>query len=238
MRVLLVVFFCLIFTANVYAAELFKESWSATFEEGTAGLSGSGSVTGSSIQKPYLITAQMRAGDVKESRLRISTDSEVISLILTHGKIYDEQWAEQKVSKLFAKLVSLGLLDIFLLIEILDGGRDELYLPYIVQGPDNILLLKLSPAESLALYEQWTSDLRGLLGAAADGMSAQELSIAEGFMRQIFTALEADVQYSFHIQPETKRITQIGIQSQISAPDERLCQASIQVLSPGQLPSS
>ena len=209
-------------SSGVYASDaygVFSAARSATFEGNVVHLSGGGSVN----EKKYQLAAQMRGYD--ECRFRLQMGSELISLILTDGKIYDEDRQEQKVAGLFAKLVSLGVLDPFFLIEILDGQRDELYRPYMSLGPDGVVQLALSPKESLALYEAWTSDLRGLLGAAADGMSQRELSLAETFLRQILTSLEADVQYNFHI--ENGLITKINIQSKTAAPEPRNCKAEI-----------
>jgi len=220
----------LLFCYPVYGAEageLFETALEATFGSEPMQLSGSGIITEGDVQKLYRITAQIRG--MEETRLRISLDRETINLILTNGTIYDDQMAEQKVSSLFAKMVALGILDSFFMLEILTGERTEIYSPYFTQGLDNMLQLNLSPAESIILYEHWTSDFRGLLGAAADNMSDRELSLAEGFMRQILSALEANIRYTFYIQPDTHIITQIDIQSEISAPEARQTQASIHV---------
>lgn len=233
MRSLLILSAIFIFcTQNVYASDAygkFSAARQATFSGGSTELMGSGTITEGKQQKPYNITAKMR--NMEETRLRINMENESIALILTHGKIYDENWDEQKVSNLFAKLVSLGILDIFLLIEILDGERDELYRPYMNSTAKDSITLSLSPDESKVLYEHWTSDLRGLLGAAAEEMSERELALAESVMRQILSALEANVLYTFHLHPETSAITQIDIQTETAAPRARLSQSKIEVSS-------
>ena len=221
---------------KAYACDFFTEARKATFENNIVQLSGSGTITSGAgdCKKTYHIAAQML--DASETRFRINLDNEVISLILTHGKIYDEKRIEEKVVGLFTKLVVHGLLDPFFMLEILSGERNDLYCPHMKAGPGNIVQLTLSPAESLALYSQWTSDFRSLLGAASDDMSNRELSIAKTCMEQILTALEANVQYTFHIQPDTGLITEIDIRSEFSSPEPRVCQASIK-LSPKPLPS-
>ncbi|MCL2421758.1 MAG: hypothetical protein FWD03_07870 [Defluviitaleaceae bacterium] len=219
----------LFFCQPVHAAEnnILEATRQATFSNNPVQLSGSGVITEDNVQNPYQITAQIHG--TEETRLRLSVDNETISLILTNGNIYDDQMAEQKVSSLFAKMVSTGTLDTFFLLEILTGDRPEIYSPYITHGMDNTLQLSLSPSESSVLYEHWTSDFRSLLGPAADSMSDKELSTAEGFVRQIFSALEANVQYTFHTNPDTGAITQIDIQSQTAAPQVRAVHAIIHV---------
>jgi len=226
----------LVFCMPVYGAEAcaFSEARKATFADGTVQLAGSGVITEDGNQRHYSIAAQMR--NLEETRLRLNLDNEVLQLILTEGKIYDDDMVEQKVSSLFAKLVALGLLDTFFIIEMLSGERTEMYRPYISkdiiqtpEGPVDILQLRLSSKASADLYEHWTSDFRGLLGAAADGMSDRELSLAKGVVQQILTALEANVQYTFHLHPDTGAITQINIHSQIAAPEARHIKATMVV---------
>jgi len=234
----LTVIICLtpFFCNPVYGAEactLFESALQATFDGSTVQLTGSGTVAERDIQKPYQIIVQMR-GD-QETRLRLSLDHEVISLILTDGNIYDDQMTEQKAGSLFAKLVSLGVLDPFFMLETISGKRTEMYSPYMTMAssaaPDSehTLQLNLSPAESAILYKHWTADFYSFLGAAADGMSDRERSIAEGLLRQILTSLEMHVSYTYHIQPDTLVITQIDIQSEIAAPEIRSAWATIKL---------
>jgi len=221
--VFIMIVFFLVFGETVAASDAysaFAEARAATFANGVVQLNGCGTIE----QKPFEITAQI--GESTETRLRITTETEKISLILNHGKIYNENREEQKVSSLFAKLVAHGLLDLFFIIEILDGRRGELYRPHMSLA-DGAIQMNLSPAESLALYEKWTGDLRGTLGAAADGMTERELQLAESVISQILSALEADVRYSFEIDPSTKKLTQINISSKTAAPTPRTCQASL-----------
>ena len=226
-------FFCSpVHASGAEAYELFESARQATFEGGTVQLSGSGTITGSTItdgeiQKLYQVIAQIR-GD-EETRLRLSIDNEIINLILTDGNIYDDRMAEQKAGSLFAKMVSLGVLDPFFMMEIISGKRTEMYSPYMSLGPGGTLQLNLSPGESATLYEHWTADFHNLLGAAADGMSDKEISVAEGLLRQVLTALDVNVKYTFHIDPDSLFITQIDIQSEIAAPEMRYSQAVIQV---------
>jgi len=219
-KLLIILSLCLLCSAAT-----FGEARQNTFENKLVQLSGEGS--------HYQLNAQMQAK--QETRFRLNCADEELNLILTHGKIYDQHWQEQKVVNLFAKLVNLGLLDPFFIIEILDGSRDEFYSPYMRQISDNHIQLKLNPQESITLYEQWISDLRGLFGAAADDMSDLELSIAEGVLRQILSALEASVQYDFYIKDD--KINQIEIQSEVAAPEARKTQTTITV-SQALLPSS
>jgi len=228
--VLTLLSFTLLFRNPVYGAEackLFELARQATFESGTVQLSGTGIIAGEDTQKHYQIVIQIR-GD-EETRLRLSLDGEVINLILTDGNIYNDQMIEQKAGSLFAKLVSLGVLDPFFMLEILSGKRSDIYSSYMTHGPNNTLQLTLSPAESAVLYEHWTADFHSFLGAAADGMSDTEMSIAEGLLRQILTALEINVNYTFHLQPDTFAITHIDIRSEIAAPEIRSAQAVIHV---------
>ena len=223
------------------ARELFESALQATVEGGIVQLSGSGTITGSTItdgeiKKPYQVIAQMR-GD-EETRLHLSIDNEIINLIITDVNIYDDQMTEQKVGSLFAKMVSLGVLDPFFVLEIISGKRTEMYSPYMSLGPDGTLQLTMSSEESVVLYECLATDFHSLLGAVADGMSDREISMAEGLLRQILTALDINVKYTFHIEPDTLIITQIDIQSKIAAPEVRHSQAVIHTIpSPRQLPS-
>ena len=227
-------FFCSpVYASGAEACELFQSARKATFEGGTVQLSGSGTITGSAatddeIQKSYQMIAQIR--DDEETRLRLSIDNEIINLILTDGNIYNDRMTEQKAGALFAKMVYLGVLDPFFILEIISGKRAEMYSPYMSVGPGGTLQLNLSPGESAALYEHWTADFHGFLGAAADGMSDKEISMAEGLLRQILTALDVNVKYTFHIDLDSLIITQIDIQSEIAAPEVRYSQAVIQVL--------
>ena len=230
--ILILLCFTLFFCSTVYGAEayeLFEGARQTTFGSGITQLSGSGSITEGENKKTYHITAQLISDG--ETRLRLSLDNEIINLILTDGNVYNDQMTEQKVGSLFAKLVSLGLLDPFFMLEIISGNRSEMYSPYMTFGPDNTLQLSLSSAESAVLYEHWTADFRSLLGAAADSMNDKEFSMAEGLLRQVLTALDINVKYTFHIEPDTHIITKIDMQSDIAAPEVRHSQASIKVFS-------
>ena len=235
MRYLLIVLATsLFFCQPVYAGDLLDLPRQATFKSGIVQLSGAGTITvGSKIQKPYHIFAQICP---TETRLRVNLEENPLDLIFANGTIYDSQMTEQRIVKLFARIVALGALDPFFVLEILSGERSVLYSPYITMESDHAVQLNISPTESIALYEHWISDLRLFLGMA-DGSNDKELALAESFLKEILTALKADIQYTFHIQPDTKQITQIDILSQTTAPEERRCQVTILIASLEQPPS-
>ena len=166
----------------------------------------------------YQMEAQIIYG--QETRLSIQYEDEALNLILTNGKIYDNYMREQKLSQLFAKMVCDGLLDPFFILEIISGERKELYQPYMSKYGD-IVRFSISPEDCLAIYESWTIDF----------------PIIDGILRQTLIALDATIEYDFHIDSDGN-INKIEINSQHYAPELRKCRGTILTQYLKQLPSS
>ena len=163
---------------------------------------GSGNVDGT----VYEMTAHM---DEESTKLKMDLPcGENIYLIMIDGIMYDEEKRELKISSLFAKLAAQGLLDPLLVLEILSGKREDLYEEFMTTSSDNTVDMTIKAEDFILLYESWAPNLN-------------ESSIAENIVRQIITALDASVNYTFHYHPETKELTQIDIVSQCSAPEVR-----------------
>ena len=176
-------------------------------------LTASGTVTEDSCQKRFSMSAYIHNG---ETRLRLHhPDSGAVNLILAHGNIYDENFAEQKPAAVFAKLVHLGVLDPFLILEILSGNNMELYNSFMAKRADGTIVFSLTPADILMLGETWTDS---------------------ALLKQILSALEPSVEYVFHIMPDGG--LHIDIKLEASVPNLRHVEGVIQIKFPRQHPSS
>ena len=187
---------------------------------GAVAVSGGGVVE----QKPYWAAAYI---DDTAARLRILIpNEEELEFIFSGGGIKCAKGSQ--LSGTFAKLIIEGVLDPFLILEIVSGLRDDLYSPYLTEGPGNTMQLNIQPEDFFALYEKWIPHL-------------DNLQLAEKFVRQIVSVLEASVSYTIHLDPNTGDIAAIDIQSISHAPEARHSTASFkvtQVQSQEQLPSS
>ena len=166
----------------------------------------------------YQMDAQISQG--QETRLNIQYEDEALNLILANGKVYDAHMNEQKLGQLFAKMVCDGILDPFFILEIISGGRKEVYQPYMSRHGD-IVRFSISPEDCLTIYESWTIDF----------------PVIDGILRQTLIALDASVEYDFYIDSDGN-ISKIEIMSQHYAPELRKCRGTIQAQYLGQLPSS
>lgn len=196
-------------------------------------LSGSGVIVEKEVEKPYYVAAQMKHG---ENRLRISLDDEELDLIFTNNQIYSNQVQNQNkenITTLFAKMVTLGVLDPFLILEILSGERKELYLPYMTTSATNPnqIELNISSTDFINLYEHWLPQV-------------QEGTASKKILHQVLTGLSPTIKYTFHTDPKTGHLTYIDMVSETCTPHTRRSYATFKVTStiqeqcPGQLPSS
>ena len=168
----------------------------------------------------YQMNAQISKG--QETRLSVQYEDEALNLILSKGKIYDDHMNEQKLSQLFAKMVCDGLLDPFFVLEIVSGERKQLYEPYMHKHGDIVSFI-ISPEDCLAIYESWIIDF----------------PIIDGILRQTLMALNATIEYDFHICPTSGNIVKIEVASRHYAPQLRKCQGTFTLVQYQEpLPSS
>ena len=207
-----IIFLPLIFLAAVVF--LYEPVYGAVTLASGSTLTGRGTLTEGGVCKRYHMTAFI---DESRSRLHITIDGESFDLILTNGAIYDSDMSLQKPSALLAKIITLGVLDPFFVLEVLIGERSELYAPFMIHDDQKgTIKLDINPSEFLALYDHWIPEVN-------------ESALVESFLRQILIALEPTVSYTFYL--DDANITKIEITSRSSAPEVRHVRGIVQLVS-------
>jgi hypothetical protein len=144
----------------------------------------------------------------KEETLLIIGDA---ATLIRGSRIYtyhNNAWVEKTLTGLLNQFTLMGVLDQFFVLELLTGDNPELYKPYMT-AEENAIGITLTRQQFTALFNEWTSDLRTLLGAAADGVSDTEISLMRRMFRTVLSGLEAQGTFTFRIDPQTGAITRI-----------------------------
>ena len=166
---------------------------------------------------------ESRFKDVQSGRLTSTLDSERTSFLLTPDSVYTKttkppsDWVKQDVAAMLPILVSLGAMDIFFMLELLNSDRLPMYEKFMSFGEDEVIRdaecfaidIKISRAQYKSLVEELTNDIAALLGPAAKGMSAMQRGLIKTFARGMLGGLDASLNYTFYIDKGTLRIMQI-----------------------------
>ena len=159
-------------------------------------------VTEAGTQTTYHITAQHLEGYGTRVLLS-SNDEDFLDVNLSVGNIPDS---------FFAKIILMGVMDPFLAMEILWGDGETLCRPYMLENGDT-MTFRIKPEDAIGLYEQYAE--QAMLSTAS----------AE-ILRQLVTALEPELSYSFQTEGD---VTKITMKSKTSVPDARYANGVILV---------
>jgi hypothetical protein len=147
---------------------------------------------------------------------RTAASSSFISFLLKPEAIYikEREWKMADITAVLPQFISMGVLDQFFLLEILNSERLHLYEPYIINGEEKIiggelcqgLTVEIDRSQFTELAEKLTEDVAALLGDAAKGMSDFQLALFQRFAKGIFVGLEGGGSVTFYINPTHGRI--------------------------------
>ena len=136
-------------------------------------------------------------------------------------------WVRQDVVAMIPKFVSLGAMDIFFMLELINSERLDIYSRYMTFGKDSIVggkdcntvRVDISREQYAVLSESLTNDVRGLLGPAADQMTELQLTIAQAFARNMLKTMDIDAGYVFHIEKSTSKILRVDMRVNMANPN-------------------
>ena len=197
MRLLFAVLFSILMAQAVQASEMNSE------------MKGIITVEESDVKKTYHITAYHQAG--YGTKVMLSSENENYDINLSDGDVPDN---------FFAKIILMGVIDPFFIMEILWGNGETPCRPYMRQDGD-FTVLKINPVDACCMYEEFAKQ------------TTLSVPVTE-ILRQLVTALEPELNYRFHTDGDT---TKIVIKSKTSAPDPRYVSGLILVRYPEQLQS-
>jgi hypothetical protein len=147
---------------------------------------------------------------------------ETVAFLLKPEAVYikenENAWKPADLMVLLPKFISMGILDQFFLLEILNSDRLDWYADYMVFGEPDTITVTVSRTQFAELAGKLTEDITALLGEAFQGMSELQLMLLQRFIRGIFIGLEAEGMFTFYIDPATGRITQTKTQMEMTDP--------------------
>jgi hypothetical protein len=197
---------------------------SATHAAGPFRLHGEENVTFNAFEKTYTVSGYDYMAT--ETHIQFAAEKASDSFLITPEKVYAkknaDEWASQQVTALLPMFASLGTLDQFFMLELLNGSRLEMYKDYIsfgeTGGEHTVVNVTLNREQYAAVVGALTDDVKTLLGAMADGMSDTQLIIIKAFARSLLVSLDAEMSFEFIIDSKTQLITQINTQSDMADP--------------------
>jgi hypothetical protein len=173
-------------------------------------------------QRHYRITGYNKnAGETMlQFETRHTAAPEVTAFLIKQDGLYtgnNNKWESVEIMEILPRFISMGVLDQFFLLEILNGNRLHIYTDYFSFGEDKVIGGETYQAVKAAIDKEQFAELAGaltddiaeLLGDAVKGMSELQLLLIQRFVKGIFTGLDAEGSFTFYIQPSTGRIIQI-----------------------------
>jgi hypothetical protein len=135
-------------------------------------------------------------------------------------------WTKRDITALLEKFVSMGILDQFFILEILNGGRLDAYKDYMLPGEDaavsgedcRTVNLDIARTQSGELADILTKDIKTLLGPAARGMPDFQLTLMQIFTRNMITSMDADLHFTVYISRESGRVVKIAAKTNMADP--------------------
>lgn len=154
------------------------------------------------------------------------------AFLVTPAAVYSKtsspptDWTKQDIALMLPKFITLGTLDQFFMLELLNGGRLQLYKDYLSYGADadvngadcRTVKADINRVRFPALAEELTRDVNLLLGSAAEGMTEQQLMLLQKFAQGMLANLDAEAHYTFYIEKESGRVTRIEARMDMSDP--------------------
>jgi uncharacterized protein YxeA len=124
------------------------------------------------------------------------------------------KWQKKDVTAMLPKFVSLGTMDFFFMLEILNSGKLAMYEKYLSLGEDtktagayiSLINIEISRQQYIKLAEELTGDVSALLGPAADSFSELQLALIKSFAQAMLKSLDAEMSITFYVNKETSRI--------------------------------
>jgi hypothetical protein len=157
-----------------------------------------------------------------------TVSSTFISFLLKPEAVYVKEidWKPADLTAVLPQFISMGILDQFFVLEILNSNRLHVYADYISFEEDKEIggemcrgiAVTVSRDEFAELAGKLTEDIPALLGDAAKGMSDFQLLLMQRFARGIFTGLQAEGSFTFYVQPATGRIVRIETRIDMANP--------------------
>lgn len=154
------------------------------------------------------------------------------SFLITPNRVYiqsdktDVAWEPQEITAIIPKFLSMGTLDQFFMLELLNSGRLHWYKDDLFHGTDvsidgvpcQTVRVDISRSRFQALASELTKDITVLLGAAAKGMTESQLTLTQKFAQGMLSGLDAEAHYIFYIEKETGRIQRISANMDMANP--------------------
>jgi hypothetical protein len=220
------------------AYQVFSDARAATHQDGPFRLRGEAAASFNETvngavrtnKKSYRITGY--GLNASETHLQFVT-SETTAPVVTEFLIKPEgfytkktDWVPAEIITVLPAFISMGVLDQFFLLEILNSDRLRLYEDYISFGEDKkisgvtcrAVKASINKQQFAELAEALTENITELLGDAVKGMNALHLIIIQQFARGIFMGLDAEGSFTFYIHPTNGRIVQIETEMDIVNP--------------------
>lgn len=126
-------------------------------------------------------------------------------------------WVKQDLTAMLPKFVSLGAMDIFFLLELLNGDHLPMYEKYVSKGGDTQyagvdctrVYVNINRTQFATLADELTKDIKALLGSTADGMNETQLTLMRSLARGLLSGMDAETRFTIYIDKENSRIMRV-----------------------------